>query len=139
MHVEKTRKNALTAIIAFFITMATSLIMIIMIMSKAMALTRQYPDGNFPDEVIQEAALELMGIIAILGLIAFIAGIVFLIFYIISLINANKLKDRSPFVLLIVGLFVGIVGLVGLFMLRAKALEEKTPDKPSDDLFEYDI
>ena len=50
-------------------------------------------------------------------------GVATLVFFIINIITAEKIShmennNNTPFILLIVGIFVGIVGIVGLFLLK---------------------
>ncbi len=51
-------------------------------------------------------------------------GIANLVFYIINMIHANDVSktdgNNTPFILLIVGLFIGIVGIIGLFLLKSQ-------------------
>lgn len=100
-------KQVKLAIILSFITIPLSII------SIALAVFVIYPVllGNVAGSIAVIAGVSALQLI-ILGI-----AIARLIYYIIVLIYAFKLENKTSAILLTVGLFLGIVGLVGLFIL----------------------
>ncbi len=100
-------KQVKLAIILSFITIP------LFILSIALAVFVIYPVllGNVAGSIAVIAGIGALQLI-ILGI-----AIARLIYYIIVLIYAFKLENKTSAILLTVGLFLGIVGLVGLFIL----------------------
>lgn len=100
-------KQVKLAIILSFIAIPLSII------SIALAVFVIYPVllGNVAGSIAVIAGVGALQLI-ILGI-----AIARLIYYIIVLIYAFKLENKTSAILLTVGLFLGIVGLVGLFIL----------------------
>lgn len=109
-------KQVKLAIIFSFITIPLSII------SIALAVFVIYPVllGNFAGSIAVIAGVATLQLI-ILGI-----AIARLIYYIIVLIYAFKLENKTSAILLTVGLFLGIVGLVGLFILLNEINQLKT-------------
>ena len=84
-------------------------------------LNSQYPRETYPDGIPKEALAEwartVVPILVAIAAVAILIGIVFLVFYIISIVGASSLEDKIAFILLIVGFFFSIVGVIGLFVL----------------------
>lgn len=95
----KVRINALVAIITFFITFVLSIVFLILSVEAKKT-------GNTTD-VIR------------LGILNIAVIVVYIYFYIISTIDAGKLENKTPFTLLVIGLFIGFIGIIGLFLLRS--------------------
>lgn len=100
-------KQVKLAIILSFITIP------LFIISLALAVFVIYPVllGNVAGSIAVIAGVGALQLI-MLGI-----AIARLIYYIIVLIYAFKLENKTSAILLTVGLFLGIVGLVGLFIL----------------------
>lgn len=120
----KSTKNALvTLIVAIGMSIAFSIITLVIVLLAVAAASRagEVPEGN-------TSLLALVGVggvvVISLFLLAILAvTIVHLVFYIQATIEANKDSEQTNFILLIVGLFVNIVGLVGLIMFRSRLKE----------------
>ena len=69
-------------------------------------------------------APSILVLVILLWLATVGVGIANLVFYIINMIHANDVSktdgNNTPFILLIVGLFIGIVGIIGLFLLKSQ-------------------
>lgn len=109
-------KQVKLAIIFSFITIP------LFIISIALAVFVIYPVllGNVAGSIAVIAGVATLQLI-ILGI-----AIASLIYYIIVLIYAFKLENKTSAILLTVGLFLGIVGLVGLFILLNEINQLKT-------------
>lgn len=70
------------------------------------------------------ATFALIGIIAIGSILL----IVSLIFYILTLVETSKHDEKISFILLIVGFFVDIVGIVALIMLLMEINKLEKPN-----------
>lgn len=129
MKLSTVRKNTWIAIVAFFLTYAFGISFVSVLVGESNKLRNQYPIELYPDgipkEVLADWAKNVVPIILGLLFLAVIAGIVYLIFYIISIVNSYKFDDKTSFVLLIVGIFFGVVGIIGLFILVFAAKKEE--------------
>ena len=84
--------------------------------------------------------IGVTGIVFILlyALILITLSIMYLVYYIKTIIEANKDSEQTSFILLVVGIAIGIVALVGLFVFRSrlKDLEkESLENKEEIDLY----
>ena len=84
--------------------------------------------------------IGVTGIVFILlyALILITLSIMYLVYYIKTIIEANKDSEQTSFILLVVGIAIGIVALVGLFIFRSrlKDLEkESLENKEEIDLY----
>ena len=119
MDVEKTMKNAKLAIIF-------NIILMFLVVGLYVALKIYVSvsiSQNQSDTSISSVVNNLAGMIglSIFIIFAFFGVIIpYIIFYVLTLIDASKESNRSHFIWLIVGIFIPIVSLIGLFMYRAK-------------------
>lgn len=119
MDVEKTMKNAKLAIIF-------NIILMFLVVGLYVALKIYVSvsiSQNQSDTSISSVVNNLTGMIglSIFIIFAFFGVIIpYIIFYVLTLIDASKESNRSHFIWLIVGIFIPIVSLIGLFMYRAK-------------------
>lgn len=115
MNLEKALKNTNRAILFWIINMAGSFIITIIMSVTILPIIL---DPNFDPDTFQFGYIIPFG----LALLAFsVIGIVYLVYYILTMVDASKdQEDKTNFILLIVGLFVGIVGIIGLFLFRSR-------------------
>lgn len=115
MNLEKALKNTNRAILFWIINMAGSFIITIIMSVTILPIIL---DPNFDPDTFQFGYIIPFG----LAILAFsVIGIVYLVYYILTMVDASKdQEDKTNFILLIVGLFVGIVGIIGLFLFRSR-------------------
>lgn len=115
MNLEKALKNTNRAILFWIINMAGSFIISIIMSVTILPIIL---DPNFDPDTFQFGYIIPFG----LAILAFsVIGIVYLVYYILTMVDASKdQEDKTNFILLIVGLFVGIVGIIGLFLFRSR-------------------
>ncbi len=115
MNLEKALKNTNRAILFWIINMAGTFIITIIMFVTILPIIL---DPNFDPDTFKFGYIIPFG----LALLAFsVIGIVYLVYYILTMVDASKdQEDKTNFILLIVGLFVGIVGIIGLFLFRSR-------------------
>lgn len=114
--------------IATLVMSIPSLIVLFMFAYKVLKASMN-PDGTASVVAAAGAATVLL---------CSIFSLVYLVLYIISIVGASKLTEKTPMILLIVGLFISIVGFVGLILLivqLSKGVSEAKPEpiKPKSD------
>ncbi|MGI6360012.1 MAG: hypothetical protein ACOX02_03115 [Acholeplasmatales bacterium] len=120
----------------FFITIVSGISFFVVFTREVSKLYEQYPIEAYPDGIPKEAladwATNVVPMIVGLALLMVIVGVIYLIFYILSIVNSYKLEDKTPFILLLIGIFVGVVGVVGLFflMIATNKVIQKEKEKP---------
>ncbi|GEM_PF-1368518 len=133
------KKYSITSLVLSVVSIIISVVFVLIIMAKAVALMAQYDQTTLTDAQIQELSLQLAVPMIIYFLIISVVAVVILVFYILAIIESNKLKDnRTPFILLLIGLFFGPAGLFGLIMLIVesnKILNAPPAQEPSVDAF----
>ena len=112
----KWRKQVITNIILWFFPSIVGFVLVLTIIPAlimALALEEQF-----------DLAPGILVLVVLLWLATVGVGIANLVFYIINMIHANDVSktdgNNTPFILLIVGLFIGIVGIIGLFLLKGQ-------------------
>ena len=126
MDLKKALKDVKKAILFFFISLGvTGLILIV-------TLIIVFASPNEASAIV----------ITLLWLLTLGSTVPYLVFYIFSLINAHKdSKDETPFILLLVGLFVGIVGIIGLFLHKSRVetlISRQNQEKNEEEsIYEY--
>ena len=110
------RKQVVANIILWFFLAIVGFVLVlttIPALIMALALEEQF-----------DLAPGILVLVILLWLATFGVGIANLVFYIINMIHANDVSkidgNNTPFILLIVGLFIGIVGIIGLFLLKGQ-------------------
>lgn len=125
MNANKAKKHAITAIVLNISLIVLSIILYVGILAVIVQGSQTMTEQEF-----SELIMKMAGAITISILVPTILGIVHLVFYILAIVESSKLEEnRNPFVLLIVGLFVGLVGLIGLIMLIMAANEKIKQDE----------
>lgn len=114
MNKEKSLKNSKIAITMFFVTI---LVIIVGLAAFFIALVFLFPDSSGMSSV--KLSGPLFTIFSISLAVIFITSLLYLIFYILVIIDASKDKERTNFILLVVGLFIPILGVIALFMHRS--------------------
>lgn len=126
------RKQVITNIILWFFP---AIVGFALVLTTIPALTAIAQGEHF------NLAPGILVLVVLLWLATFGVGIANLVFYIINMIHANDVSktdgNNTPFILLIVGIFVGIVGIIGLFLLkrqleRAMLIKDQTGTNSSN-------
>lgn len=117
MNIQNALKNSKKAIILYFLLIGYSIIG-----SVVGFLTFL---GNIDTETMNpnpSVEIGVTGIVFILlyALILITLSIMYLVYYIKTIIEANKDSEQTSFILLVVGIAIGIVALVGLFVFRSR-------------------
>ena len=110
---DKSRKQVIINLILAFIQIPFGIVFLIATASLKTLLEGGTPNGALGTTIGITFLTLLMGGV----------GVATLVFFIINIITAEKIShmennNNTPFILLIVGIFVGIVGIVGLFLLK---------------------
>ncbi len=110
---DKSRKQVIINLILAFVQIPFGIVFLIVTASLKVLLEGGAPSG---------ALGTVIGIL-FLSLLMGGVGVATLVLFIINIITAEKISrmennNNTPFILLIVGIFVGIVGIVGLFLLK---------------------
>lgn len=126
------RKQVITNIILWFFPAIAGFVLVL---TTIPALTALAQGEQF------DFAPGILVLVILLWLATVGVGIANLVFYIINMIHANDVSktdgNNTPFILLIVGLFIGIVGIIGLFLLkrqleRAMLIKDQTGTNSSN-------
>jgi heme/copper-type cytochrome/quinol oxidase subunit 3 len=124
----RTKKYAINALIFRIIPIVLIIfsIFLFLVFVKVQVPQTQNNEAYF---IAPTATFALIGIIAIGSILL----IVSLIFYILTLVETSKHDEKISFILLIVGFFVDIVGIVALIMLL---MEINKLEKPNNQIEE---
>lgn len=119
----RTKKYAINALIFRIIPIVLILfsIFLFLVFVKVQVPQTQNNEAYF---IAPTATFALIGIIAIGSILL----IVSLIFYILTLVETSKHDEKISFILLIVGFFVDIVGIVALIMLLMEINKLEKPN-----------
>jgi len=126
------RKQVVTNIILWFFPAIVGFVLVLTTIPALMALALEEQFDFAPGILV---------LVILLWLATVGVGIANLVFYIINMIHANDVSkmdgNNTPFILLIVGLFIGIVGIIGLFLLkrqleRAMLIKDQTGTNSSN-------
>ncbi len=129
MTLTKIRRNAWVAAITFFITFVLVVAFLVIFIKEVNELRIQYPIEIYPEgiphDVLVNWAETVVPKIVSLAILMAIVGIVYLVFYILSIVNSYNLEDKIPFILLLIGVFIPVVGVIGLFFLISASKQEE--------------
>jgi hypothetical protein len=119
----RTKKYAINALIFRIIPIVLIIfsIFLFLVFVKVQVPQTQNNEAYF---IAPTATFALIGIIAIGSILL----IVSLIFYILTLVETSKHDEKISFILLIVGFFVDIVGIVALIMLLMEINKLEKPN-----------
>ena len=119
----RTKKYAINALIFRIIPIVLIIfsIFLFLVFVKLQVPQTQNNEAYF---IAPTATFALIGIIAIGSILL----IVSLIFYILTLVETSKHDEKISFILLIVGFFVDIVGIVALIMLLMEINKLEKPN-----------
>ncbi len=119
----RTKKYAINALIFKIIPIVLIIfsIFLFLVFVKVQVPQTQNNEAYF---IAPTATFALIGIIAIGSILL----IVSLIFYILTLVETSKHDEKISFILLIVGFFVDIVGIVALIMLLMEINKLEKPN-----------
>lgn len=119
----RTKKYAINALIFRIIPIVLLIfgIFLFLVFVKVQVPQTQNNEAYF---IAPTATFALIGIIAIGSILL----IVSLIFYILTLVETSKHDEKISFILLIVGFFVDIVGIVALIMLLMEINKLEKPN-----------
>ena len=133
MESAKVRKNAWVATITFFITFILVIAFLVVFIREVSELYSQYPVDTYPDGIPHDARVNwaetVVPKIVSLAILMVIVGIVYLVFYILSIVNSYNLEDKVPFILLLIGILIPVVGIIGLFFLISATKQEEQTHK----------
>lgn len=120
----KSTNNALITIaVAIGMAVVFSIVMTIVMVLAAASITNAGENPEATGNLFAAIGIGGIIVISLFSLAMLAVSIVHLVFYIQATIEANKDTEQTNFILLIVGLFVGIVGIVGLIMFRSRLKE----------------
>ena len=109
----KWRKQVITNIILWLFPSIVGFVLVLTIPALIVAMAQEEHFILVPGILVLVVLLSL----ATVGV-----SIANLVFWIINTIHASDVSkidgDNTPFILLIVGLFIGIIGIIGLFLLK---------------------
>ncbi|AWX70428.1 hypothetical protein DP067_03685 [Mycoplasmopsis anatis] len=119
---KKVKSLTVTMLVLKFILIFSYILFLILVFPSIAALSKLAADR--PDI----SAFSSLMLIFVLGFFLFVLGIAAFIIHILVCIKASKI-DNTSFILLLIGFFIGIVDLVGGFILLSKInrqIEENT-------------
>ena len=125
----RTKKYAINALIFRIIPIVLIIfsIFLFLVFVKVQVPQTQNNEAYF---IAPTATFALIGIIAIGSILL----IVSLIFYILTLVETSKHDEKISFILLIVGFFVDIVGIVALIMLLMEINKLEKPNNRNEEI-----
>lgn len=111
------RKITIATISLSFVLIILALLFIIILFKISIDAYYELANKNMNDQELGLYVLQKLLKIWVLILLILATGVALFALSIISTVIASRYKDQTPFILLIVGFFVGICRLVGLFLL----------------------
>lgn len=125
----RTKKYAINALIFKIIPIVLIIfsIFLFLVFVKVQVPPTQHNEAYF---IASTATFALIGVIAIGSIIL----IVSLIFYILTVVETSKHDEKISFILLIVGFFVDIVGIVALIMLLMEINKLEKPNNRIEEI-----
>lgn len=111
------RKITIATISLSFVLIILALLFIIILFKISIDAYYELANKNMTDQELGLYVLQKLLKIWVLILLILATGVALFALSIISTVIASRYKDQTPFILLIVGFFVGICRLVGLFLL----------------------
>ena len=115
MDLNRINRSSKGAVVTYFIRLILGLVIFALFISIYAKLVAQTGElwNDIDETLIMVAAIFLGGFM--------IVSIIHLIYYILIIVDSYSFReDQLPFVLLIVGLFFRLIGIVGIFLLRSR-------------------
>lgn len=133
MDLLKAKKYTILSLCFWAISYVISFILLVLVLNITNEFIASLNGETLTNEALMNLIVEIGTKTKLVSNLQVLINIPFLIFYIITIVNANKIKEnRTIFILLIVGIFVAIVGIVGLFLFlnEIKKMSNQSNDDP---------
>lgn len=132
INIKRTRSFSIILLILISLSMIINLI----ITAVAIPVVSQYitditNDPNNAADLFMNMLLAIQNATAIPSTLNYMVTIPLIVFQILTIVQARKIKtNKTPFILLIIGLFVTVVALVGVILLLVEL--KKHEQEPAD-------
>ena len=135
MNTKNAKIFSIIALILLATAMIIGMISLIIFVKEFNAYIASIDINNYDSNSAIEFSVNLREKLDIFLRITKLLGLPTLIFTILTAVEANKLKEnRTPFILILIGFLVSIVGIVGIILLLIEINKiEKTPPPTIDD------
>lgn len=135
MNIQNALKNSKKALILYFVLIGYSIIG--SIVGVFIFLDNIDTETMTPNPSVELGVASIVFIVLYV-LILITLSIMYLVYYIKTIIEANKDSEQTSFILLVVGIAIGIVAIVGLFIFRSRLKDlEKQSLKNKEEIVFY--
>lgn len=134
MNLKNAKLYSIITIVLVAVTSFLGLVVFITSFSRMQQIIAEH-GLDYVIENLMAISQEISGQIGALSTLNTLLGIAAFVFTILTVVEANKLKEnRTPFILLIVGIFISILAIIGavLLLLEIKKIEQTPPPAPTD-------
>jgi len=120
MNLKNAKLYSIITIVLVAVTSFLGLVVFITSFSRMQQIIAEH-GLDYVMENLMAISQEISGQIGALSTLNTLLGIAAFVFTILTVIEANKLKEnRTPFILLIVGIFIGILAIIGAVLLAIR-------------------